>query len=378
MAQRIRKKINILNIKELNSILHTINKQNLNTRFYFKLSLSLLLYNKINTFFKIINNYTNYTFNLFITSDARYTIPKKELHTFIDLLYSIHNEKKINKYEKKILDLTTILFSLKLYDSIDDLILNLFPLTSNIIKKFHVSSVEYTINLNKYITLFDKENLFSFDIKTGYLKNWFLYKKGISLISFTSLVEQIYTLKKGNYILNKMNKIKYFKYPNGISFIFSTDNNIQIEKNIILQYKRLTISYKIKNNSRRSKKIIFIFINKFSPSIFYCFTKLKCNFAFLNYKNTPTFELKPSNRGIINLNTGYGISWKYFNKSNGISFYKNLYNFTKKDYYKFKLYPYEQKVITIMYTKKYLSMRKRKKYLNKTLKNAVWGETIIK
>jgi len=368
--------INILNFKELQAILNSISSNHLKSRLNFKIDLSLFLYQKIDNLLSITSQFTNFQFNLFILSDTRYLASPKEINKFIDLVYSIKSEKKLNKNEQKIFDLTYILFTLKMFDNLDNLMLSLFPLTSNLIKKKHVSSMEYTIDKNKYTTLFDKENFFSFDIKTGLLKNWFLYNKGVALINFDSLREELYIRKKGESIPVNLKTIKYYKFSNGLSFKYDSDKNIEIEKNIILQYSKLFLTYKIKNKYKYKQRIIFVIENKFSPSLLDSLVNLQNNYAFYTYKKRFTVQYNGYVNSFINLNTGYGIFWDYYNKSSGIEFYKDFYNYTKKVYYKFYLYPHEQKVITIAYAKRKISEKKAKLFKKKSssLTNQYYGD----
>ncbi len=253
--------------------------------------------------------------------------------------------------------------------------LNLFPLTSNLIKKHRVASMEYNIKKNKYITVFDKENFISFDIKTGYLKKWFLYDKGVALINFDSCIEKIYIKTKKNPIPVNLKDIRYYKYSNGLSFKYDSDKSIEIEKNIILQYKKLFLTYKIRNNYKKRRQFIFVLENRFSPSLLDSLVNLKNDFAFCTYKDKFTTKYSGYVNSFINLNTGYGILWDYYNKYDGIEFFKDFYNYTKKVYYKFSLYPHEQKVITISYRKRYIKESKRKSFQEKptTLTNQYYG-----
>ena len=368
--------INILNLKELEAILQSISVNKFKNKLNFKIDLSLFLYEKINKLLSVIRRFKNLKFNLFIFSDARYSASNKEINDFVDLIYSIKTEKILNKYEKKIFDLTDILFSLKMFDNIDSLMLNLFPLTSNLIKKHHVASMEYNIHKNKYITLFDKENFFSFDLRTGHLKKWFLYDKGIALINFDSCTEKVYIKGKKNIFPVNLKNIKYYKYSNGLSFKYDSDKSIEIEKNIILQYTKLFLTYKIRNNHKRRQRIIFVIENKFSPSLLDSLVNLKNDFAFYHYKKGFTTKYNNYIHSFINLNTGYGLSWDYYNKPRGVEFFKDFYNYTKKIYYKFSLYPHEQKVITISYRRIYIKEKTRASFMKEpvSLTNQYFGD----
>lgn len=372
--------INILNFKELELILDTISKKNIKKNLNFKIDLPLLLQGKFDTLIKILNNNTNFQYNCFIFSDKRYKASKNEINKFIDLIYSLKAQKKLTNSENKIFNLTYTLFNIKLFNHINDLMLNLFPLTTKIFKKYKISSIEYDINNKKYITLFDKENFFTFDTETGYLKKWFLHHKGVCLINFDSFVEKIYVKKKKNIIPVNLNNITYYKFENGLMFKYDSSNNISIEKNIILHYKKLLLSYKIKNNHRRKQSFIMVIENKFSPSLLNSLLFLKNQFAFYPYKKKFTGDYSHYINSFVNLNTGYGIRWNYYHKINGIEFFKDFYNFTKKIYYKFTLYPYEQKVITISYNKRYIPERKCVPYLTKIkpFLNQYYGDYSIK
>ncbi|MBU1076377.1 MAG: hypothetical protein KKH98_03740 [Spirochaetes bacterium] len=359
--------INILNFKELDVILDTIIQNNIERNLNFKIDLSLLLSNKFNKLLMILDKYRTVQYNFYIHADKRYSATKSQINSFIDLIYSLKTQKKLSQPETRIFDLSYTLFTIKLFSHINDLMLNLFPLTTNVIKKYNVSSMEYNINKKKYITLFDRDNFFTFDSSTGYLKKWFLYPQGVCLINFDSFIEKIYIHNKNNSIPVNINNISYFKFDNGLIFKYDSDSNLDIEKNIILQNKKLMLSYKIKNNYKRTCSVTIVIENKFSPSLFHTLTELKNQFAFYPYNKGFTDQYKSNVDSFVNLNTGYGISWNYYHKIKGVEFFKDFYNYTKKIYYKFILYPYEQKVITISYRKKHVKENIRSAYL-KTLK----------
>ena len=261
--------INILNFKELNLILETINNKNLKSYLNFKLDLSFLLQEKFDKFLEVLNKHTGFKYNFYIFSDTRYSASKKEINHFIDLIYTLKTQKKLSKPEKKIFDLSYSLFNIKLFDSINDLLLNLFPLTttSKIYKKYNVSSMEYMINKSKYITLFDNQNFFTFDTETGYLKKWFLHNKGICLINFDSFIETLYIKNKKGTTPVQIQNLNYFKFNNGIMFKYDSKKSVSMEKNIILQHSKLLLTYKIKNNFKKKKSFILMLENKFSPSL---------------------------------------------------------------------------------------------------------------
>ncbi len=368
--------INILNLKETATILQTVLNNKIKKKLDFKINLSLFLYEKITPLLSIIQKYKNFKFNLFVCSDIKYTAANKDINKFTDLVYSIKSKKKINKYEKKVYDLTLMLFSIKLFDHINDLMLGLYPLTKNFKKEYNTASMEYKIKDSKYITLFDKESYFAFDSKTGYLKKWFLYDKGESLINFNSLIEKIYIRGKKNTTQVDLKTTVCENFPNGLKFKFDSPDSIQIEKNIILQHKKIFLTYKIRNNRKKTRKITFILENRFSPSLLDSLVNLKTDFAFNNYKHGLTAKYTGYVNSFINLNTGYGISWDYFNKPDGIEFFKDFYNFTKRIYYKFTLYPFEQKVITISYKTRYVKEKARESFISKkiTLTNQYIGD----
>lgn len=373
---KIKSIINILNFNELSTLLNTITQKKMEIDLNFKLDLSLLLYKDFNRLMDVLKNYPKHRFCFYLHSDTRYSASKKEINRFIDLIYMLKTQKKLNKAEKKIFDLSYMLFTTKLFKSMNDIMLNLFPLTTNAIKKYKVSSMEYDLKDRKYITLFDKENYFTFDTKTGYLKKWFLHNKGECLINFDSFVEKIYLKTKRESKVIPLKNIQYYKFDNGLMFKYDSGKSLLVEKNVILQYKKILLTYKIKNTYKRRRSFILVLENRFSPSLLYNLRHLENNFAFYPYKKSFTGFYNDLVHSFINLNTGYGISWNYYHSVNGVEFFNDFYNYIKKIYYKFTLYPYEQKVITISYRKKYIKRNKRKPYLNKARKltNQYYGD----
>lgn len=373
--------IHILNFKELNNILKTISKNKLDYNLNFKIDLSLFLYNNFSQLIDILFTYPKHNYNFFIYSAKNFPITKKEIESFLDLIYNIKTQKYLTPAEKNIFNLTCLLFSTKLFNQIDDVMLNLFPLTSNLIKKYNLSSMEYSINNNHYVTLFDKKNFFTFNVDDGCLKKWFIYNKGINLINFDSFIEKMY-LKDNEQVTPLQKKdIHYFKFSNGLSFQFDYNEDVSLEKNIILQSEILTLSYKIKNLYKTKKNFILEIEDKLSPSLYSCLTDLNNNFAFYNsYKKKITNYYSIDYNSFINLNSGYGIKWNCFNAENGVEFYRGFYYFIKKSYYKFSLYPYEQKVITIQFYPDHVMDNFKSQYLNTNffISNQYYGDYSLK
>ncbi len=372
--------INIFNFIELEKILSTVSAKTQLQELNFKLDLKLFLYSNISNFFEIINKFTNnIQYNFYIVSDVEYEASKNEIEEFIDTVYSIKIKKNLIPAEKKIFNLSLLFFTLNLSSSLKDILLNLFPLTSILPRRYRISSTEYEINNRKYITLFDRENFFIFDTKNTHLKKWFHYKSGTALINFDSLIEKIYiaSRKRKNFNSVVPKNVKYIRFSNGINFKISFTENLEVEKNIILQNQHLFLSYKIKNCSSRKKYYIFSVENKFLPSLYNILINLESNISLYDIGKKYRFAeiLSGTTRGIVNMNTGYGIYIDTYNKMEGIEIFKGLYYYNYIVYYRFSLYPYESKVITLTFRKIYFSQKRRKRYLNKlfNIKDQRWG-----
>ncbi len=374
-------KLNVLNFIELDKILSNMTNKNSKRDVTLYLSSSLFLYNKINQYFQLIKKYknSNLEINIYIYGDKEYRANKKDIHKFIDMLYTLKMNKILSYAENKIYRLSLNLFIFKLQNSLTDIMLNLFPLSNSLQRRYFISSMEFTLNNKRYITLYDKKNFFIFSDNTGYLKKFFYYKKGESLINFDSLVDEIYirNLREKNYHQIRLSNKKYIKFSNGLSFnLYNPEERINVEKNIILQYDRLLISYKIKNNGRKKKKFYFVIKNKFSPSLNYIITTLKNRYAIYDKrKKRATYKLNKNAAGIINCDTGYGIRITSYNPINGMEVFKGLYYYNYNLYFKFYLYPFEEKILTINLKRIYINPRKLKKDI---LKNMYWGQYEIK
>ncbi len=369
--------LNILNFIELKKILTILQKKKFHSNMDFNLEPSLFLFNEIGNYFNIIKNIKS-RINFFIFSDKEYTASQKDINKFIDMLYYIKTNKTLSSSEKKIYRLALLSFIYKIQDNLNNIILTLFPLTSSLPKKYFISSMDFNINKKSFITLYDKKNYIIFDKKNSNIKKFFYLKKGISLINDDSLVDELYTkkLREPHYKKINLNKQKYFKFDNGMSFIFTTpDKKIRMEKNIILQYNRLIVTYKIKNLYSRKRSFTFIIKNKLSPSLLLTLENLKNPFAVYYPPKQYGFSLDNRASGIINTLTGYGIAFSAVNKPQGLEVFKNFYNYSYNIYYKFNLYPFETKTITLYIKKIYL---KNIKHSNTSLKNSYWGKYEIK
>ena len=82
----------------------------------------------------------------------------------------------------------------------------------------------------------------------------------------------------------------------------------------------------------------------------------------------------------INLNSGYGIKWNCFNAENGVEFFRGFYYFIKKSYYKFSLYPYEQKVITVQFFSEHVTENSKSQILSSNffISNQYYGDYTLK
>lgn len=375
--------INIFNFIELKKILSTITSTSSLQELNFKIDLKLFLYSNIAEYFEIVKRFKGIKYNFFIISDSEYKAPAEEIEEFIDTVYSLRMKKNLTSSEKKILNFSLLDFTLKLSPSLNNILLNLFPLTSILPRRYRIYSTEYEIGENNYITLFDKENFFTFDTESGYLRKWFHYKSGTALINFNSLIEKVYISKrrKDKYNLITSQEIEYTRFHNGINFKITFPENLEMEKNIILQNQHLFLSYKIRNRMGRKQYYVFIIENKFSPSLYDMLLNLSSNIALYTPGRRNRFSniLSGVTKGLVNMDTGYGIYIDAYNRMDGIEIYKGFYYFNYIIYYRFYLYPYESRVITFVLRKIYFSKRKRKRYLNKlfNIKDQKWGRCEI-
>ncbi len=375
--------INIFNFIELKKVLSTITSTSRLQELNFKIDLKLFLYSNITEYFEIVKRFKSIKYNFYIISDSEYKAPAKEIAEFIDAVYSLRMKKKLTSSEEKIFNFSLLDFTLKLSPSLNNILLNLFPLTSILPRRYRISSTEYEIGENNYITLFDKENFFTFDTKNSYLRKWFHYKSGTALINFDSLIEKVYISKrrKKKYNLITSENIEYTRFHNGINFRIIFPESLEIEKNIILQNQHLFLSYKIKNRTGRKRYYVFIIENKFSPSLYDTLLKFKSNIALYKPGKRNRFSniLSGLTKGLVNMDTGYGIYIDTYNKMDGIEIFKGFYYYNYIIYYRFYLYPYESKVITLTLRKIYFNKRKRKRYLNKLfdIKDQKWGRCEI-
>ncbi|MBN1897378.1 MAG: hypothetical protein JW827_01255 [Spirochaetes bacterium] len=375
--------INIFNFIEMEKVLSTLSQQTQNKEINFDLDLKLFLYSKVNNYLELLNRFQNINYRFFIVSDATYKASQSQIKELVDTVYSLRFKKDLAPNEKKIFDLSILFFTLKLSPALNDILLNLFPLTSILPKRYQISSTEYEMNDNKYITLFDKENFFTFDSDTGYLKKWYHYKSGTSMINFDSLIERVYIASGKNERFKNQTCMDadYSRFPNGINFRLNYPDDLEMDKNIILQNNHLFISYKLRNNSSRKKYYILIIENKLSPSLLNMLLELKSNICLykLSKKNKFVDQLDTFTRGIINMDTGYGAYIDTYNAVDGMEIFKGFYFYDHQVYYKFSLYPYENKVITLAFRKLHYSESKRRKYLEKNfdIKDQKWGDCEI-
>jgi len=376
------KLINIFNFTELSKILNTLSSnKKISQNYNFKVDLNLFLSSNIDKYFDMINKHNQLKFNFYIVSDTKYEAENSEIKKLIDTAYSLKFNYSLTPYQNRIYDLSLLFFTLHLSPSLDDFLLNFLPLlTLNSSKGFSVKSTEYELSNKKYITLFDNNRFFIFDPSNGHLKKWTNYKLGISIINLDSLIETVYTAIKldSKYELVTPEKIDYLKFPNGINFKITTTNNLYTEKNIILQNGKLLLSYRIKNMSNRKKYYILKVENKFSPSLYDMLINLHSNLSLYNIskKNPFTSELTELTRGIINMDTGYGIYIDSYNEINGLEIFKGFYFFNFALYYRFSLYPFETKNITLLLQKKHISNKIISKYKKRLyiVENQKWGE----
>ncbi|MDD5067359.1 MAG: hypothetical protein PHF84_09970 [bacterium] len=373
--------IRILNFNELTNILLTVSRNKFSTRLDFNVDLSLFLYTRFEDFLAILLKDRNHTFNFYIYSDKPYEVPAVDIHNFVDLIYSIRTKKNLNEAETKVFNLTYLLFSIKLFSRIDDLVLNLFPLNTNLPKKYHISSMEYSMDSEKYITIFDKDNFITFDGRNGYLKKWLFFSKGECLINFDSFMEQLYVRSGDKTAALERKDLTYYKFDNGISFKFNYDQSLAVEKNIILQYGKVLLSYKVINKEGKRKNITLQLENKYSPSLYdnLVSSPNPCGFYYI-YGKKVSSSWEPEYNNFVNLATGYGINWEFYNAVTGLEFYKGFYYHVCRMYYKFTLLPYEQKVITVAFRKVTVPEKVREKYVSlvNVSTNQYWGDYSVK
>ncbi len=369
--------LNILNFIELKKILTTLNHTKFRNAINFKMQPDLFLYNNVHKYFETVKDLKT-RFNFLIYSDKEYQAPQQEINKFIDLLYTLKKNKTFYSYEKNIYNLALYLFIYKIESNLNNIFLTLFPLSNSLQRRYFISSMAFSINKRDYITLYDKKNYIIFDKQNSILKKFFYYKRGICLINNDSLIDEIYLkkLREPHYSRARLLRDKYFKFENGISFHFN-DNNLKVsmEKNIIMQYNRLIITYKIKNNASKKKSFILVVKNNLSPSLGFTLKHLINSFALYNGSKKPVYQLTGRASGIINTATGYGISISSYNRPSGLEVFKNFYNYGYNIYYKFSLYPFEKKTITLYLKRIYLKNTKKYK---KTLNNLYWGDYEIK
>ena len=364
--------INVFNFKEFKKILDTLNESNFSKVQNFKISLSHFLSENIENYFQIIKNSMNINFSFYIMRDKSFMPSQNDIIEFIDNIYSIQMAERLKENEKKILDVSFLLFKLKFWNNIYDILLNLIPIKNFTTKRYNISSIEYEFEENKFIALLSSDDFLIFDADKGFLKKWIDVKNGEIVINFDSLVENLY-LKNEKSIQLVMEKSDYSKFRNGLQFIFYYPENIKLEKNIIFMNNNIFLTYKLYNGSSRKKKFKLEIQNKFSPSLEDMLFKFNSMVMFYetftkNFKNI----LSRDANCLINISTLKGIHYNFYNRPDCINVIKGLYNYNLNFNYLISLYPYETKNITFEYKK--IKVSKFNDFNYKDIENNFLGE----